>query len=270
MRVKLYDALTEKLGIFDPRVVIVGEYTPGAYQICLRPWSQSKVEDLAKQSPFQFGQNAVNSIFEKPVLSILATEARSAGLLLTALKDTYPADAGDRRTWLDDSEAMLAMTVIENYVSSIGLQHLNAEARRRVAALVIHTGENAKRCKLGMPEFEGLPNETEKNVAISLISRTCTNDPSTNEEWYYVKRGLCYCQQKRAVNITPVMDIVLMSVLYGPSQAVTSYVNTTWTGLRAHVIKAVDDYLKHFVTNPDMAGEELNRRLKSLNAESSP
>jgi hypothetical protein len=126
----------------------------------LMPWCQHQVQNLAA-SQFQLNKKVVDSILGKPILKALTTDARSAWLLLKAVRDNCPVDKADEMRWLS-SVPSLAVSVIESSIEATGLNHLSDAARCRVAAWVLYKVEAARNARRYYPElvnFEGLLDE---------------------------------------------------------------------------------------------------------------
>jgi hypothetical protein len=235
-------------------------------EIYLDRWSRCEVDSLAHRWPFHLEQDVVGSIFEKPILGLLTTDARSTWLLLSALKDESVRGKLAKPGWLDDSKSSLAATVIDLYKAAIGLGHLSDESRRRVAAWVLHAAENATKegHRYCIPEFGGL-NESEKVAAFSLISLNLWCIEGGVSRVRDARDGYRGDKHRLAVEVTPAMESVLLSVLHGTTKVVASYEDgSTEIKLREPVVTAVDRYLKDLGADPDVAGKELDKRLKSF------
>jgi hypothetical protein len=236
-------------------------------KIYLDNWSRREVEVLASRSSFQLKQDVVSSIFEKPILSLLATDALSTWLLLTALKDESASDKLAQPGCPDDMKLILAAIVIDLYKVASSLGQLSDESRRRVAAWVLHAAENAKkegRYGRTMPKLEGL-NESEKDAAYSLMSLNLERSYGSLDSVRDARDSYRGDKDRLAAEVSPAMDTVLLSVLYGTEKIVASYEDgSTVIKLREPVVTAVDQYLKRFGADPDRAGKELDRRLKSF------
>jgi hypothetical protein len=210
----------------------------------LTPLSNSDMKVFASRDPFNLDDSVVDALCCVPSLNALTTDARSAWLLLKAVKDDYPVEAASRSTWLNglrDRAPDLAASVVNSFVKETRvLQSFNDEARRRVAAWVIHTAHAAKRYHAEMPLFSGLTNDDEQNAAFSLMFVNL-------EYWTWgSKPSFIYDREKRAVTLSPAMEFVLLSVLRGPRVVVSMYDNRSaeparvWAQFRRRVVDFVD------------------------------
>jgi hypothetical protein len=228
----------------------------------LKPLSNSDMKTFASQRPFNLDDSVVDALCCVPSLAALTTDARSAWLLLKAVKDGYPVEEASQSSWLGglrDRAPGLAAAVVNSFVQETrGLQGFDDEARRRVAAWVIHTAHAAKRNLKEMPQFTGLMNE-EKNAAASLM---CVNLQDYGSELRFIEgRG------SRAVSLSPAMEFVLLSVLRGPKAVVAMYDSgpagpgATWAHFRRRVVAFVDRRLK---AAPTLIGNEANQKPEGL------
>jgi hypothetical protein len=231
----------------------------------LEPLSRYGLQCLGERN-FQFDEIVVDSLIRRPILKALTADARSAWLLFNSVKAVYPIDESDQSNWLNNllhSAPDLAMPVIESYTLLTGLKYLDDAGRRRVAAWVLHKVEAVKDIRNfrgGLFEFEGLMDEVEAEVAFSLV-------------WLNVKYyadSLCGVRGKReAVEVSPAMEIALLSVLFGMSNVVAYHEasaeqGTSLDNLRQAVVSAVDPYFDDFSKSPQVAHDELDQRLNKL------
>jgi hypothetical protein len=233
------------------RLVIVGarmkcQYGDCVQDVYLKPWSLNQVKTLACETTDKLDAAVVDKLLASPILNALSTDARSAGLLLGLLQTEYPFYESDPLNWpkdMSDRTPSLAVSVIESYINESGLKHLSDSARFRVAAWVLYAAKTNQRDQCKMPNFDGLTDENERNVAFSLISLNLVS---------YHRRFLQFApaSENVAVAVSPAMEVALLSVLRGPAKVVESYENgsakpdISWSKFRLRVVAFVDGYVK--------------------------
>jgi hypothetical protein len=263
-----FGPLYRELSKYASEVVIIavgsrvhqGGWKYGA-TIFLEPLSTADVKCLASQNPFSLGHNVVDALRCVPSLTALTTDARSAWLLLKAVKDDYPVEEASQSAWLNglrDRAPDIATSVVNSFVEETReLQGFGDESRRRIAAWVIHTAHTAKLSQMEMPQFTGLVNAEEKNAAFSLMF--------VNLELENWGPDPCFIsgREKRAVSLSPAMKFVLLSVLRGPRAVVSMYdcsstePGTVWAQYRRRVVHFVEGRLK---AAPSLIGDEALRK----------
>jgi hypothetical protein len=243
-----FESLQEELCKFASELVTVvvglrvhdASRTYGA-TVFLNPLSNADVKNFASGNPFNLDHSVVDALCCVPSLSALTTDARSAWLLLKAVKDEYPVDKSSQSIWLKglrDRAKKLAACVVNSFAQETrGLQGFDDESRRRIAAWVIHTAHTAKPYQMEMPQFGGLANAEGKSAAFSLMF---VNVQFWRSEFIFVSS-----REKRAVTLSPAMEFVLLSVLRGPRAVVSMYDNgstdsgAVWAQYRRRVVDFV-------------------------------
>jgi hypothetical protein len=230
----------------------------------LKSLSNADVKWLASQDPFYFDDSVVDALCAVPSLNALTTDARSAWLLLKAVKDDYPVEKASQSSWLNglrDRAPDLAASVVNSFVEETReLQGFDVESRRRIAAWVIHTAHTARPYQKQMPRFNGLTKAEEKNAAFSLMF------VNLHLEYWGPDASFIYDREKRAVSLSPAMEFVLLSVLRGPKAVAARYDSSSmepgaaWAQFRHRVVDFVDRKLK---AAPSLIGSDVNRKPES-------
>jgi hypothetical protein len=270
-----FGPLYRELSKYASEVVIIavgsrvhqGGWKYGA-TIFLEPLSTADVKCLASQNPFSLGHNVVDALRCVPSLTALTTDARSAWLLLKAVKDDYPVEEASRSAWLNglrDRAPDIATSVVSSFVEETReLQGFGDESRRRIAAWVIHTAHTSKLYQKVMPQFSGL-NAEETNAAFSLMF------VNLELENWGPNPDFISGREERAVSLSPAMKFVLLSVLRGPQAVVSMYDNgpaepgAAWAQFRRRMIGFVDRRLKAAQPKPNQASADTSLNPDSCN-----
>ena len=186
-------------------------------------WTRKDVANVLPSllKPDENPNHILNAIFNQPVLEALTTNARAAGFLLEEIVNFKKRLANDYIEQdelivrLNDAMPFIFSVVVSRYVEMNGIQSLNAEGRRCVAATVLGAVENARTSdKLNPPNLEGL-NTKEKSVAWSLLDH--------NIEYSSTKSPQLVRKNERPITVSSAVAVVLFSML-----ETSARIFTTW------------------------------------------
>jgi hypothetical protein len=161
---------------------------------------------------------AVAAVLAQPTLNALSSNARSAAFLTRCLY-TYNKGLPPPDSWivrLSDLTPTIVSNVVTNYIRHNGLGELSLEARRRVAASVLHAVYSARSSgKKEMPKFLGLETYKEVGCAEGLIDSNIENEGS---QWKFARP-----ERKSAVLITPALVVVVCSLLGAQARVLSNF-----------------------------------------------
>ena len=165
----------------------------------------------------------LNAIVNQPVLNALTTNARSAGFLLEEVVTFSKNFAGKSMSQdkisnrLNAAAPSLFDTVVFRYTKMNGIQSLNEEECRRVAAFVLGAVEDASnKTRLEPPDLIGL-SDKEESVAWSLLDHNLEYSSLKGKKPRLVR------ENGRSVSVSPAITVVLFTMLNTPATIFTSW-----------------------------------------------
>ena len=184
--------------------------TDDAHFFRMRTWGQGDLSKILERNqgyldlaPADTVDTVANAIFAHPILSALATNARSAFFLVESVQEL--SNGCTRSSWerqLDEWTPALVTRVVSGYIGRNGLNNLDANQRRRVAAFVFRALQQMKKDDTTLPTFEGL-RHSEKPVAESLLQYNLEGNSDKRE---------ILPSEDFAFTVTPAIAIILYSL----------------------------------------------------------
>jgi uncharacterized protein YukE len=192
-----------------------------AYFFRLKPWRPSDVRELFEQRKKDLVlkdgdtlETVVDAIFGHPKLRGLTSNARSAYFLRQAILSLCSSNVAD--SWpvqLDVWAPALVATVVHEYIAGNGIQGLEFDERRVVAASVFRALEDAALWKpdseglvLHPPSFDGLVSKS-LAMARSLVTwnvELISTKPDGRQKVLELVKG-----ERRVISVTPAIATVL-------------------------------------------------------------
>ena len=236
------------------------------YKIHLSHWSREDVAVVLAERWITYTEdreNVLNAIYDHSVLKALTTNARTAGYLLeeivpfTNQLECMYVECHQMSNYFHAAAPYFLETVVSRYTAMNGLQRLNAEERRRVAAFAFGAVEKARdRSKLEPPDLEGL-NTMEAAVAWSLLDH--------NLEYSSLKTTKLLRLNERSILVSPAISAVLFDMLGSKATIYSDWKGQAKVSALYAYRQEVLKILVHFQSNHENGLMDFDNNLAKLN-----